>query len=53
MMTLIIWNPGELPSSLMVDLLKEKYSSQWKNRLIADVFFMAGYIELWGEELIL
>ena len=52
-MTLIIWNPGELPSSLMVDLLKEKYSSQQRNRLIEDAFFMADYIELWGEELIL
>ncbi len=45
---LIIWNPGELPSSLTVDLLKEKHSSQPRNRLIADVFFMAGYIESWG-----
>ncbi len=25
---LMIWNPGELPSSLTVDLLKEKHSSQ-------------------------
>ncbi|WP_412167833.1 ATP-binding protein, partial [Acinetobacter baumannii] len=31
-----------------VDLLKEKHSSQPRNRLIADVFFMAGYIESWG-----
>lgn len=45
---LMIWNPGELPSSLTVDLLKEKHSSQPRNRLIADVFFMAGYIESWG-----
>jgi ATP-dependent DNA helicase RecG len=45
---LIIWNPGELPGSLTVDLLKEKHSSQPRNRLIADVFFMAGYIESWG-----
>src|SRR6218665_161703 len=42
---LIIWNPGELPSSLTVDLLKGKHASQPRNRLIADVFFMAGYIE--------
>jgi ATP-dependent DNA helicase RecG len=44
----MIWNPGELPGSLTVDLLKEKHSSQPRNRLIADVFFMAGYIESWG-----
>lgn len=42
---LMIWNPGELPGFLTVDLLKEKHSSQPRNRLIADVFFMAGYIE--------
>lgn len=45
---LMIWNPGDLPGSLTVDLLKEKHSSQPRNRLIADVFFMAGYIESWG-----
>lgn len=45
---LMIWNPGELPGSLTVDLLKAKHSSQPRNRLIADVFFMAGYIESWG-----
>ncbi|MFI5124465.1 MAG: ATP-binding protein [Chitinophagales bacterium] len=41
-------NPGKLPGSLTVDQLKEKHSSQPRNRLIADVFFMAGYIESWG-----
>jgi ATP-dependent DNA helicase RecG len=45
---LMIWNPGELPSTLSVEKLKEKHSSQPRNRLIADVFFMAGYIESWG-----
>ncbi|MEJ7678725.1 MAG: ATP-binding protein [Segetibacter sp.] len=45
---LMIWNPGDLPASLTVELLKEKHSSQPGNRLIADVFFMAGYIESWG-----
>ncbi len=31
---LIIWNPlGELPGSLRVPLLKEKHSSQPRNRL--------------------
>ncbi|MDR3712357.1 MAG: ATP-binding protein [Puia sp.] len=43
-----IWNPGKLPDSLTVDLLKSKHNSIPRNRLIADVFFMAGYIEAWG-----
>jgi len=43
-----IWNPGKLPDSLTVEQLKEKHRSVPRNRLIADVFFMAGYIEAWG-----
>jgi ATP-dependent DNA helicase RecG len=45
---LVIWNPGKLPDSLTVDQLKEKHRSIPRNRLIAEVFFMAGYIEAWG-----
>lgn len=45
---LTIWNPGKLPDSLSVDQLKSKHRSIPRNRLIADVFFMAGYIEAWG-----
>lgn len=49
---LIIWNPlGELPGSLRVHLLKEKHSSQPRNRLIADVVLWAGYIESWRREI--
>ena len=43
-----IWNPGKLPDSLTIDQLKSKHNSIPRNRLIADVFFMAGYIEAWG-----
>ena len=43
-----IWNPGKLPDSLTIDQLKRKHNSIPRNRLIADVFFMAGYIEAWG-----
>lgn len=43
-----IWNPGKLPDMLTVDQLKSKHRSVPRNRLIADVFFMAGYIEAWG-----
>ena len=45
---LTIWNPGKLPDSLSVDQLKSKHRSIPRNRLIAEVFFMAGYIEAWG-----
>ncbi len=43
-----IWNAGKLPDTLTVDQLKSKHRSVPRNRLIADVFFMAGYIEAWG-----
>jgi ATP-dependent DNA helicase RecG len=45
---LIIWNPGKLPDSLTVDQLKSKHRSIPRNRLIADIFFMAGFVESWG-----
>ena len=43
-----IWNPGKLPNSWTVEQLRSKHRSMPRNRLIADVFFMAGYIEAWG-----
>lgn len=43
-----IWNPGRLPDTLSIEQLKEKHSSYPRNRLIANVFFMAGYVESWG-----
>lgn len=45
---LTIWNPGGLPDDLTMEQLKNKHRSIPSNRLIADVFFMAGYIEAWG-----
>ena len=45
---LTIWNPGGLPEDLTMEQLKNKHRSIPRNRLIADVFFMAGYIEAWG-----
>src|ERR1700743_3872780 len=40
-----IWNPGKLPDTLTVEQLKSQHRSVPRNRLIADVFFKAGYIE--------
>lgn len=45
---LSIWNPGGLPDTLSIEQLKQKHSSFPRNKLIANVFFMAGYIESWG-----
>ena len=45
---LTIWNPGELIAPLTIDKLKIKHESKLRNRLIADIFFRAGYIESWG-----
>lgn len=45
---LTIWNPGELIAPLTIDKLKVKHESKLRNRLIADIFFRAGYIESWG-----
>jgi ATP-dependent DNA helicase RecG len=43
-----IWNPGKLPSELKVDDLKKDHSSYPRNPLIANVFYLSGYIERWG-----
>lgn len=45
---LSVWNPGGLPDTLNIEQLKQKHSSFPRNKLIANVFFMAGYIESWG-----
>ncbi len=43
-----IWNPGRLPPELSIDELKREHSSYPKNPLIANVFYLAGFIERWG-----
>jgi len=45
-----IWfyNPGKLPEGLTIDQLERPHSSIRRNRLIADVFFRAGFIEQFG-----
>ena len=45
---LMIWNPGQLPSTWTVEKLKGKHASQPFNPDIANVFFRAGEIEAWG-----
>ncbi|MCD6456514.1 MAG: putative DNA binding domain-containing protein [Methanophagales archaeon] len=43
-----MWNPGGLPKELSIEDLKREHSSYPKNPLIANVFYLAGFIELWG-----
>ncbi|MDE3142606.1 MAG: putative DNA binding domain-containing protein [Bacteroidota bacterium] len=45
---LIIWNPGKLPEELTIEKLKTSHSSYPRNKVIANVFFKAGFIEAWG-----
>ncbi|MEP6905951.1 MAG: ATP-binding protein, partial [Gemmatimonadales bacterium] len=46
--TLMIWNPGQLPTAWTVEKLREKHASQPFNPDVANVFFRAGEIEAWG-----
>jgi len=43
-----IWNSGKLPEELSIEDLKKEHSSYPKNPLIANVFYLAGFIERWG-----
>lgn len=45
---LILWNQGKLPEEITIEKLLQKHPSIPRNRLIADIFFKAGYIEAWG-----
>jgi ATP-dependent DNA helicase RecG len=45
---LTIWNPGKLPEELTVEKLRTNHSSYPRNKVIANVFFKAGFIEAWG-----
>jgi len=45
---LSIWNTGSLIAPLSIEMLREEHPSLLRNRLIANVFYYAGYIEAWG-----
>lgn len=44
----ILWNPGALPDELSIEILKGNHPSLPRNKIIADIFFKAGFIEAWG-----
>jgi len=46
--SLSIWNAGNLPEQLSIELLKQQHASIPRNRTLANLFFRAGYIEVWG-----
>jgi ATP-dependent DNA helicase RecG len=45
---LILWNEGKLPEDLSIAKLLTKHPSRPRNKRIADVFFKAGLVEIWG-----
>jgi ATP-dependent DNA helicase RecG len=45
---MIIMNEGSLPPEITVDDLKRNHLSKPRNKLLADVFYFAGFIEAWG-----
>ncbi|MFQ5631758.1 MAG: ATP-binding protein [bacterium] len=45
---LVIMNQGKLPPEISVEDLKSNHLSIPRNRLLAEVFYFAGFIESWG-----
>ena len=43
-----LWNEGELPEGFTMKHLLGKHRSRPRNRKIANVFYLAGFIEAWG-----
>ena len=43
-----VWNPGILMEGVTVELLKVEHSSHPRNKTIARLLFLTGYIEQWG-----
>ncbi len=43
-----VWNEGTLPEGFSVEMLMQEHSSRQRNPLIANVFFLAGFVETWG-----
>jgi ATP-dependent DNA helicase RecG len=46
--TISLWNHGDLPPQLDIEQLKDTHASYPRNKLIANIFYRAGYIEAWG-----
>ncbi len=46
--SLEIWNCGLLPDNLTLEDLRRRHDSNPRNKLIANAFYVRGYIEKWG-----
>lgn len=42
------WNQGSLPVGITAESIFEPHDSHPRNRLIANAFYMAGFVEAWG-----
>jgi ATP-dependent DNA helicase RecG len=45
---LVIMNEGSLPPEVRIEDLKKNHLSKPRNKLLAEVFYYAGFIEAWG-----
>lgn len=43
-----VWNPGKLPAQITIDELKKPHSSHPNNPLLAEIFYLADYIQKAG-----
>ena len=43
-----LWNDGTLPANFTIETLMSEHESHPRNKLIAKVFHLAGFIETWG-----
>lgn len=43
-----LWNYGSLPNGYTFDAMFKKHKSMPRNKLIANAFFFAGFVEAWG-----
>lgn len=43
-----VWSPGELPLGIKMEDILKKHISALRNPAIAELLYMAGYIERWG-----
>lgn len=46
--SLSVVNEGKLPPEISVDDLKREHLSKPRNKLVADIFYKAGFVESWG-----
>ena len=46
--SITLWNDGTLPANFTVKTLFKRHESRPRNKLIANVFYLAGFIEAWG-----